>query len=65
MEEASLGQEIERRRFCIEQATMLNEADSDNMVEIAEKIYEYIYGERQWTQKKPLRKSQTSLRPKT
>jgi len=39
--------EQERRKFCIERATYMDEARPENILAVAEKIYEYIYGTRE------------------
>jgi hypothetical protein len=36
--------ESRRRAFCIEQAVMLDDAAQDNVNEIADQIYQYVFG---------------------
>lgn len=38
--------EIKRREFCVTQATFLDDATPSNLIELAEKIYVYCYGDR-------------------
>ena len=44
--EAANRIEINRRGWCIAQALMLDETRSENLVSVAERIYEYVYGAR-------------------
>ena len=37
--------EIYRRGWCISEAACLDDASKDNLIDIAKKIYAYVYGE--------------------
>lgn len=39
--------EIARREYCVSQACMLNDASSENLMKLADGIYEYVYGAKQ------------------
>ena len=39
-------EEVERRKWCIEQATYEMETNTENFIKVAEKIYDYVYGKR-------------------
>jgi hypothetical protein len=41
-----VNEEIERRKWCVEQATFDMETSVDNFIKVAEKIYDYVYGKR-------------------
>ena len=42
-----LQEETQRKKWCIEQSVNLDESNSDNVLKTAEKIYLYVYGERE------------------
>ena len=36
--------EMKRREWCISKAIYLEDVNQDNLIKVAEKIYEYVYG---------------------
>lgn len=44
--DAAAKVEQERRAWCIEKATWMEEVTPLNVLEVADKLYRYVYGER-------------------
>jgi len=44
--EAQAKTETERLMWCIQQAVWLEDANKENLLSVAERIYEYVYGAR-------------------